>query len=365
MHVPFNDLKRHVASMRGPIDTAVASVLESGWFLAGPQLDGFEADFARYCGVEHCVGVGNGTDALEIALRAVGCGPGDEVVTVANAGMYTTAACILVGATPVYVDVDPGTLEMDVAQVEGLLSSLTRAIVVTHLYGKLADVEGALQIGLNRGVAVIEDCAQAHGAEKYGKRAGSFGDLATFSFYPTKNLGALGDGGAVVTTRDDVAEQLRALRQYGWRSKYEAVVPHGRNSRLDEIQAAILCVKLKRLDEWNDRRRQIATAYRDAARGTRLHIAHEAASDFVAHLCVGLHPERDAFRRRLAAAGVDTAVHYPTPDHKQPALSAVAWRAGTLEVTEAAVRDVVSLPCFPEMTDAEVEYVCSAIGDEV
>jgi len=363
MRVPFNDPGRQVAAMRTQIDAAVASVLDSGWFIGGMQHDSFESDFAGYCGVSHCVGVGNGTDALEIALRALGCTAGDEVVTVANAGMYATTACLLVGATPVYVDIDPGTLEMDCSALESVISRSTKAIVATHLYGKLADMDAIMDVGQTRGIAVIEDCAQAHGAMRHGRRAGSFGDVATFSFYPTKNLGALGDGGAIVTSHDELAERLRALRQYGWESKYHAVVPGGRNSRLDEVQAAILRVRLPRLDAWNERRRDIVSAYTDAALDTQLCIVHEPALDFVAHLCVGRHPQRDAFRDDLAAGGVDTAIHFATPDHHQPAVTAVGWRAGSLAVTEAVVGEIVSLPCFPELTDAEVDYVCRVIGD--
>lgn len=362
MHVPFNDLARQVASMREQIETAVAAVLDSGWFINGPQCQGFESDFAQYCGVKHCIGVANGTDALEIALRALGCCPGDEVVTVANAGMYTTTAALIIGATPVYAEIELVTLEMDTAILENLLSARTKAIVATHLYGQLGDMDAVLRIARSNSIPVVEDCAQAHGATRDGRRAGSFGDVATFSFYPTKNLGACGDGGAVLTQHDDTAERVRALRQYGWKEKYHAIVPLGRNSRLDELQAAILRVKLPFLDTWNARRREIVCAYRDAASGTRLAIVHDPDAHFVAHLCVGLHPEREAFRVRLAAHGIETSIHYPIPDHRQPALANAGWRSGSLEATEAAARSIVSLPCFPELTDSEVDYVCSVVS---
>lgn len=366
MRVPFNDPGREVREFAGAIESAVARVIASGWYVMGPEHDAFERDFAAYCGVRHCLGVGNGTDALEIALRTAGCGPSDEVITVANAGMYTTSACISAGATPVFVDVDPATLEVDVAAVEQAITPATKAIVVTHLYGRLAPAEAIADLAHSRGVTVIEDCAQAHGAQRGGKPAGSFGDLACFSFYPTKNLGALGDAGAIVTNDEVLAERVRALRQYGWTSRYHAEVPGGRNSRLDEIQAAVLRVKLPHLDEWNERRRQIVARYRESAAGTQLRPLHQPAEDFVAHLCVGLHPDRDAFRERLAASGVDTAIHFPIPDHLQPALSSESWRrTGSLAVTERSARELLSLPCYPGLTENEVDHVCEVLARQV
>jgi aminotransferase EvaB len=362
MRVPFNDPAREVRALGGAVEAAVASVVSSGWYVMGPQHDAFESEFAAYCGANHCLGVANGTDALEIALRAVGCGPGSEVVTVANAGMYTTAACVAIGATPVFVDVEPDTLQLAADGLEAALSPTTRAIVVTHLYGKMANVAPVLELAHSRRIPLIEDCAQAHGATRNGKRAGSLGDIAAFSFYPTKNLGALGDGGALITNDDDLAGCVRRLRQYGWDSKYHAVEPGGRNSRLDEMQAAVLRVKLPRLDEWNERRRAVASRYREALRATELTLLHEPAPDFVAHLCVGLHPDRDRFCERLAADGVDTAVHFPIPDHRQPALSAALWRAGALDVTESAAGELVSLPCYPGLTDDEVDWVCDTLA---
>lgn len=360
MRVPFNDLSRQLRTLGPVLSSAVNEVLTSGLYVMGPQHDAFQSEFAAHCGVSRCLGVGNGTDALEIALRAVGCGQGDEIVTAANAGGYATTALCLVGATPVFADVDPATLLLTAAAIDPLLSSRTKAIVVTHLFGKLADMQPILELAESRGVRVIEDCAQAHGAERAGKRAGSFGDVATFSFYPTKNLGALGDGGAIVTNDDEIAQRVRMLRQYGWDARYDAREPLGRNSRLDELQAAVLRVKLTYLDGWNARRREIAARYEVAADGTALTLL-PTGPDSVAHLCVGMHPARDELRANLARAGVATAIHYPTLDHRQSALAHVPWRSSDLSVTESAAVRVVSLPCFPELEDSEVDHVCAVI----
>ncbi len=361
MQVPFNDLARHTLSMHVELERVAARVIEGGWFVMGPEHDGFEADFAHYCGVDHCVGVANGTDALEIALRGLGVERGDEVITVANAGMYTASACSIIGAVPVFVDIEPSTLLMDPTKLREVVGELTKAVVVTHLYGKLCDVEAVVAFASERGIKVLEDCCQAHGAERGGRKAGSFGDAGVFSFYPTKNLGGLGDGGAITTSSRNLAESLRALRQYGWTSRYQATLPRGRNSRLDELQAAFLRAMLPFLDGWNARRREIASAYQDAARGTELQVLHEPEKDFVGHLCVGTHPRRDSLRERFAARGIDTAIHYPIPDHRQPAVVSALWRGCSLDVTEAAVESILSLPCFPELSDNEVEHVCRTI----
>lgn len=363
MHVPFNDPARQARSLGAEIAGAIDEVVASGWYVHGRKHQAFEEAFAAYCGVETCVGVANGTDALEIALRAVGCGPGSEVVTVANAGGYTTTACIAAGATPVFADIEDDTLEMSLASLERALSPRTRAVVITHLYGYMAEVGALAALARSRGVAVIEDCAQAHGAMLGGRRAGSFGDLACFSFYPTKNLGALGDGGAIVTNDGELAEKCRMLRQYGWAGKYDARIAGGRNSRLDELQAAVLLVKLPHLDGWNERRREVVERYRQAASESSLGLVHEPGPDYVAHLCVAVHPDRDAARGWLLDAGVETAVHYPIPDHRQAALAGVAWRGSDLRVTERASGSVLSLPCYPELTDAEVEHVARALRE--
>ena len=356
MRVPLNDLSRQLQSLGPALRLAMDEVLLSGSYIMGPQHNLFESEFAAYCGVAHCLGVGNGTDALEISLRSVGCGRGDEVITAANAGGYATTAALLVGCTPVFADVDPATQLLTAETIEPLVSPQTKAIVVTHLFGKLADMGPISALASSHNVRVIEDCAQAHGAQRERKRAGSFGDVATFSFYPTKNLGALGDAGAIVSSDDEIARRVRMLRQYGWVSKYDAREPLSRNSRLDELQAAILRVKLPLLDGGNARRRAIAERYRAASSGTDL-VMLSTGPGSVAHLCVGQHPDRDAFRERLTLAGVETAIHYPTPDHRQPALTGTAWRQSDLSVTESSADHVVTLPCFPELEDSEVDHV--------
>ena len=329
---------------------------------SGAEVERFEAEFAAYCGVDHAVGVANGTDALELALRASECGAGDEVATVANAGFYTTSACLLVGATPVFVDIDERSMTMSPESLKSAITPRTKAVVVTHLYGQLADMTGILKITQGKSIVVIEDRAQAHGAQRHEIRAGALGDVGTFSFYPTKNLGALGDGGAVITRRAGLASRLRRLRQYGWTDKYRAELPRGRNSRLDEMQAAILCAKLPHLDAWNARRREIIGRYRDAAHGTPLRIEHNADTSNVGHLCVARHPERDAFQKRAKEAGVETAIHYPTADCNQPALQGMAWRAAELPNARRAIREIVSLPCFPELREEELAQVARSSG---
>jgi aminotransferase EvaB len=359
--IPLNDLGRAYAEQAAELSEAVQRVLSSGWYVHGPEHTGFEAEFAAYVGVDHCVGVGNGTDALELALRAVSGGAGGTVVTAANAGAYTATAAARGGLGLRFADVDPATLCLTADTVRPLLEhDDVAAVVVTHLYGRLADVEELAALCRSRGVPLVEDCAQAVGARRGGRRAGSFGSVATFSFYPTKNLGALGDGGAVVTGDPELAATLVRLRQYGWTGKYVIGAEGGRNSRLDELQAAVLRVRLPRVDGWGKRRRDIVRAYADAARGTDLAMLPVAGEDHVGHLAVGRAADRDRVRGALAAHGVATDVHYPVPDHHQPALRA-AHAGVRLPVTEAAAAEVLSLPCFPQLTDGEVDGVCRAL----
>jgi aminotransferase EvaB len=364
--VPANDLGRTPPALAAEVAEAVGRVLRRGWYVLGPEVEAFEAELSQAWGLAGAVGVANGTDALELALRAVGCGPGDEVVVAANAGGYATVACLATGATPVLADVAWPGASVDPASVAAAVGPATRAVVVTHLYGIVADV-AAVRAVLPAGVAVVEDAAQAHGGRWAGRHVGALGDAAAFSFYPTKNLGGVGDGGAVTSTRPEVVATARQLRQYGWGERFVAAVPGGRNSRLDEVQAAVLRAKLPVLSEANRRRRQVATAYQAAA-GDRLRFAHEGCGPddegWVAHLCVARHPARDELQARLSEAGVAAAVHYPVPDHRQPGLSA-RLPAASLPVplveTERAAAEVLSLPCFPELTDAEVDLVCRAL----
>jgi dTDP-4-amino-4,6-dideoxygalactose transaminase len=358
--IPVNDLRRHNAVIGALLDDALVGVRASGRYVLGEQVEAFENDFASYCGVRHAIGTGNGLNSLEIALRAVGVGPNDRVATVANAGGYASIAVLNIGAYPRYVDIDRVTLTMDVAACRTALAEGLKAVVVTHLFGRLADVESIVDLATAAGVPVIEDCAQAHGARRGGRMAGSFGTIGCFSFYPTKNLGALGDGGAITTMDDRLAQAVRSLRQYGWTGRHQIDRSGGCNSRLDEIQAAVLRVKLRFLDRWNDRRREIAGRYRRSVTGEVISLAGAASEDDVAHLCVARCPDRDGLRQWLAAAGIETQIHYPTPDHQQPGLagSDEIWQ---LLETEAAARQIVTLPNFPEMTEEEIQSVCERL----
>ena len=365
--VPLNALKRHVAPMRDDLLAVAAATIDEGRYILGPGVAAFERAFADYCGVAHCLGTGNGTDALELALKAVGVAAGDAVAVTANAAMYATTAVLACGATPVFVDVcdDDATLDADAldrvfdgeARIE---KARIKAVVATHLYGRLARMDTLLGLCRPRGIAVVEDCAQAHGARgRDGKRAGAYGDAAAFSFYPTKNLGALGDGGAVVTDDDAVAERVRALRQYGWERKYVNALPGGRNSRLDELQARMLSLMLPRLEGWNARRRAIAARYTRGIDHPDIRVAPEGGDDYVAHLYVVHSERRDALRAHLAGAGVETDVHFPVPDHRQPCHGG-RYDAVSLPVTERHTRTALTLPCFPELTDDEATLVIDA-----
>ncbi|HWQ53037.1 MAG TPA: DegT/DnrJ/EryC1/StrS family aminotransferase [Bryobacteraceae bacterium] len=358
--VPVNDLERHNRPILNELQEAAAAVVASGWYILGPRVRQFEAGFAAFCGAPHCVGVGNGTDALELALRAVGAGPGDHVAAVANAGGYGTAAILATGAEPRYVDVEPAGMSMDPRSLAAAITPRTRAVIVTHLYGYMADMPSLLEAA--GGLPVIEDCAQAHGARLGGRHAGTWGAIGCFSFYPTKNLGALGDGGALVCSDGELAARLGALRQYGWTSKYTAGVPRGRNSRLDEMQAAILLTKLPYLEGWNRRRREIAESYGKALTGLGLELPPVCGTRSATHLYVVRSPRRDALREALGATGIGTDIHYPVPDHRQPAAVGHSWAAVSLPVTERCCREALTLPCFPEMTGEEVRRVIDAVG---
>lgn len=289
-------------------------VIDRHWYVLGEEVKSFEEEFAAYVGVQHCISVANGSDALELALRSLGIKPGDRVVAVANAGFYGSTAIHAVGATPVYVDVDPDTLTLCTEALAAVIESKPAAVIVTHLYGQLADIEALVRIASDAGVPVIEDCAQAHGARRNGRMAGSFGTMACFSFYPTKNLGALGDGGAVVTNDAEMAGRVRQLRQYGWSQKYQVSLPGGRNSRLDEMQAAILRLKLPLLDGWNLQRRSIARRYNEAFAGLGMQLPVSLGEDYVAHLYVIRVRDRARFAAALKEQQIGTDIHYPIPD---------------------------------------------------
>ncbi|WP_354444579.1 DegT/DnrJ/EryC1/StrS family aminotransferase [Ottowia thiooxydans] len=339
----------------------LSEVVESQRYILGRHVQVFEEAFAAYLGVPHAIGVANGTDALEIAMRALKMGPGKRVLSVANSGFYASTAIRCLGAQPVYAEIDPNTLNLSPeALAKALAEQRIDAVVVTHLYGRLADMTLIAPMCREAGVALIEDCAQAHGARHAGRLAGAWGDVSCFSFYPTKNLGALGDGGALATRDAALAERLRALRQYGWGAKYEVAHEGGRNSRLDELQAAVLAAKLPLLDASNARRRAIAARYGAAFAHLPLQAPLADGEDYVAHLYVVRSARRDALRAHLASRGIASDVHYPVPDHRQPVLGSTQADV-QLPLTELACAQVLTLPCFLGMTDEQVEHVIAAV----
>lgn len=360
MNVAFLDLARQVAAVRDEVDSAVARVLDSGQFVLGSAVAEFEAAFARFCAADWAVGVASGTDALTIALEAVGVSEGDEVITAANTCVPTVAAIEATGATPVLVDVDRSSFTLDPECLPGALTERTRAVVPVHLYGQCAPMAPIVDFARRYGLRVVEDAAQAHGAEYRGLRAGSLGDAAAFSFYPTKNLGAIGDGGAVVTNDADIASKARLLRNYGEEVRYRSI-QRGRNSRLDELQAAVLSAKLPHLDTWTTRRRDIAARYRESLASV-LQVPVEATdARHVYHLFVVRSPNRDQLQHLLAGVGVRTLIHYPRPIHFHPAYSHLAGVEGALSVSESLSREVLSLPLYPELEDDEMDAVISAV----
>jgi dTDP-4-amino-4,6-dideoxygalactose transaminase len=363
--VPFGDLKRQHIAIRSEIDAAIARVLDSGWYILGQEVSAFEQEFAEYCGVAHGIGVASGAEALYLALAALEIGAGDEVITVANACMYQVAAIVQAGARPVLVDVDPHTATMDPKALEAAITPRTRAVIPVHLFGRLADMPSITAIASRHALAVIEDAAQAHGAwmldaEGQPRGAGAWGTCACFSFYPSKNLGALGDGGAVVTNDSALGERLRRLRFYGWGSKYLTIDRGGRNSRLDELQAAALRVKLRYLEPGNEARRERAGWYAELLAGLPIELPAEAPGH-VYHLYVIASEARDRLRGHLTAAGIGNDIHYPVPAHLQPAYADLCYAPGALPNTEGQARRILSLPMFPELTRGEVEQVVAAV----
>ena len=338
---------------------ALQRVVQRNWYVLGAEVATFETEFAAFQNAKSCISVANGTDALEIALRTLDIGPGKRVALVANAGFYGSTAVHAVGATPVYVDVDPATLTMAPDALEAALATGIDTVIVTHLYGQMADIEKLVALAKGLHIPVIEDCAQSHGATRAGRRAGSFGDIGCYSFYPTKNLGAIGDGGAITTNSVELDRRARRLRQYGWSSKYHVTETGGRNSRLDELQAAVLREKLPMLDRWNAQRRDIAARYHAAFAALPVQLPPSIDDDFVAHLYVIRVKDRAAFIASLTAAGIATDIHYPVPDHFQTAYAGAS--PPSLPVSEAASDSVVTLPCFPGLDDASIMRVIAAV----
>jgi dTDP-4-amino-4,6-dideoxygalactose transaminase len=356
--------KAQYLAYKTEIDEAIQRVLDKGRYILGEEVRNFEAEFASFVGVRNGIGVGSGTEALHVALAACQIGPGDEVITVSHTAVATVAAIELMGATPVLVDIEPGFYTLDPGQLRSMITDHTRAIIPVHIYGQPADLDPIMNIAREKNLLVIEDCAQAHGAAYRGQRVGSFGDIACFSFYPTKNLGALGDGGMVVTNDAELAERARLLREYGWAERYVSHVA-GWNSRLDEMQAAILRIKLRGLETDNQKRARIAEQYTDGLKDCGLilpRVRHHATHAF--HLYVVRVSERDKMQASLQRQDVNTLVHYPVPVHLQPAYRERV-RVTRMPETEAAAREILSLPIYPELTDLEVQQVIESVRDYV
>jgi dTDP-4-amino-4,6-dideoxygalactose transaminase len=363
--IPFVDLKAQYRALAPDIQPAITRVMERCDFILGEDVRLFEEEFAAFCRAPHCVAVADGTDALRLALEACGIGPGDEVITCTHTFIATVLAITHVGAKPVLVDCEQDFYNIDVAQIERAITPRTKAILPVHLYGQPADMDPILDLARRHNLRVIEDACQAHGAEYKGRRCGTLGDMAAFSFYPGKNLGAYGDGGAVVTTRKDLADRVWLLRNYGQKVKYEHVCK-GTNSRLDTVQAAILRVKLRHLDQWNEARRRAAESYQRLLGSTALKTPRTA--DFAKHV-FHLYVVRTAMRAQLQAScdrhKVSWGIHYPVPIHLQPAYADLGWSRGSFPVAESVANEILSLPMYPEITDAQIERVaeaCRAVG---
>ncbi|MEW5771982.1 MAG: DegT/DnrJ/EryC1/StrS family aminotransferase [Thermodesulfobacteriota bacterium] len=363
MPVPFNDLKAQLAPLEPELREAFERVLGRGWFLAGPEVAAFEAEFAAWLGLPHAVALNSGTDALSLALRALDLAPGDEVVLPAHTAPPCYHAVLAAGCAPVFADVDPDHGLLDPAAAAAVVGPRTRALMAVHLYGLPCDLDPLLALCADRSLALVEDCAQAHGAAYRGRKVGTFGRLAAFSFYPTKNLGALGDAGATACTDPALAERLAMLRQYGERTRYDCELA-GANSRMDELQAAFLRARLGRLAADTAARRELAAAYAAGLDGLPLVLpAEPQGREHVHHLYVVRTPQRDALATHLKERGIGSAVHYPVPGHRQPLFTSgkAGFRAGNLANTERLCREILSLPFYPGMGQGAVEEVCAAV----
>lgn len=359
--IPLADLKSQYQSIKTEVDTAIADVVESGQFILGHQVEGFEADFSSYCQSRYALGMNSGTSALHLALLAAGVGPGDEVITVSYTFVATAAAVCYTGATPVFVDIDPLTCNIDPTRIEPAITPKTKAIMPVHLYGSCADMDPILDIARRHNLIVIEDAAQAHGSEYKGRRAGSIGELACFSFYPGKNLGAYGEGGAVVTSNERYVELLKQLRDQGQSKKYYHTMI-GYNYRMEAIQGAVLGVKLKYLDAWNTLRRKHAAVYARELAGAGLRLLEELPqTKSVHHIFPVFTAQRDALREHLHEAGISTGLHYPIPVHLQPGFRHLGHKKGDFPETERACEEVLSLPMYPELSDEAVLSVVESV----
>lgn len=359
--IPLLDLKAQYRTIGADLEDAVLGALRSGGYVLGAPVAAFEATFADYCGANEAVAVSSGTAALHLALLAAGIGPGDEVITVPATFVATVAAIVYAGATPVFVDIDPAGWTMSPAALEAAITPRTRAVMPVHLHGRLADMAAITAIARRHGLVVIEDAAQAHGAERNSRRAGTFGDIGCFSFYPGKNLGACGEGGAVVTSDPELAEAVRMLRDWGQQGRYNHV-RHGFNYRMDAIQGAALGVKLPHLDAWNAARRRIASLYQAGLAPGIGRPLGPIGDDHAAHVYAIRVGDRDAVRDALADEGVASGIHYPVPVHLQPAYASLGGRAGDFPVAEALARETLSLPLYPELGDRDVAQVIEAVN---
>lgn len=357
MNIPFLDLKAQYQIMREQILSSIKQVLESSGFILGPNVTAFEQEVAEYLGVKHAIGVGNGTDALVLILDALGIGPGDEVITTPYT-FFATAECVSrLGAKPVFVDIDPITLTIDPEKLEQAITTRTKAVILVHIFGRAADMSAIMYIANRHHLFVVEDACQSMGGEIEGKKLGTFGNAGAFSFFPTKNLGAYGDGGLVVTDDDELAERVRMLRAHGSKVKYHNELI-GYNSRLDEMQAAVLRVKLRHLNEWNSRRRQIALEYNKLLKDLPLEFPDPGKDgEHVFHLYTILTGNREELRAYLKSRGVETGVYYPTPLHLQPAYADLGYRKGKFPVSESACERNLSLPMYPELSDEQIYYL--------
>lgn len=359
--VPFNDLTLQYQFIKDEVQEAMDRVFQRGWFILGEEVAAFEEEFASYLGVSYAVGVGSGTEALHLALRALDIGAGDEVITAPNAGVPTVAAIVAAGARPVFVDIHPESYNLDPSLVEAALTPRTRAILPIHLYGQAADMDPILVLARRHGLRVIEDACQGHGAAYRGRKVGALGDAGCFSFYPTKNLGCYGDGGMVVTPDPKVAARLRLLRNYGKEDGYRHSL-RGFNSRLDEVQAAVLRVKLRHLDAWNQKRRKRASLYAELLRESRLALPQEMSyGEHVYHLYVVRTSNRERLQEQLAAAGVGTMVHYPIVTHLQEAYRDLGQGPGSCPVAEAYAGQILSLPMYAELEEGSIRQVCRTV----
>lgn len=359
--IPFGDLKRNYYENKNEINSAINEVLESGWFVLGKQVEFFEKEFADYCNCKYAVGVGSGTEAIHLALLAHDIGLNDDVITVPNTAIPTISAISLSNAKPVFVDINSETYTIDPQRIEETITKKTKAIIPVHLYGQTANMKPILEISKKYGIPIIEDACQAHGALFEGEKAGSLGDAGCFSFYPSKNLGAYGDGGIITTNNKEIYERVRLLRNYGQKNRYEHKYK-GINSRLDELQAAILRVKLKKLETWNQRRREIAELYKKLIKSEKL--IHPFEPDYnkhVYHLYVIRFKKRDLLREYLDNFSIKTQIHYPIPCHLQESYCELGYKKGDFPVSEKVTKEILSLPIYPELKDDEVEYVSDII----